>query len=117
MEYAIKAGFTDDIWDGIVAKFFGAVDFIFDPLWRWYVIAFLAWVAFLAACVVISYFCEKCRPTMGILLLIATVGIGSFLTGAQKMRNVDRAREARAEARRTKPRDDDNSGGGFKWPW
>jgi hypothetical protein len=116
MEYVIQAGFVDGIWDEIVAKFFGAVDFVFDPLWRWYAICALLWVASLVACVVISYFCEKCRPTMGILLLLLTVGIGSFLTGAQKTRNVDNARQARADARRTKPREDPD-GGGFKWPW
>jgi UPF0716 family protein affecting phage T7 exclusion len=53
---------------------------------------------------------------MGILLMLLTVGIGSFLTGAQKTRNVDNARQARADARRTKPREDQD-GGGFKWPW
>lgn len=115
MEYAIKAGFTDDIWDGIVAKFFGAVDFIFDPLWRWYAIGILLWIVALVVCVAISYFCDKCRATMGIILMLLTVGIASFLTGAQKTRNVDREREARAEARKTKPREDGESRGPFDW--
>lgn len=104
----------NNILNAITAFFFSAYDFVFDPLIMWYSIAVIAWLLFLLACVVISYFCEKCRPTMGILLLLATFGIAGFLTGATKMRNVDKQREAAREARKIKTRPpDDREDGGF----
>lgn len=89
----------DSILDSIQQRFTNAVDFIFDPIWFWYVCGFGIFLVVM----VIAYFVpfKWVRASLGAFLLL----VGAFIAGGRVMHgemktklDESRAREKAAKA-------------------
>ena len=94
----------DDIITTIENRFLNAVDFVTDPLWRWY---FYGTVILLAVGVV-SYFLpfKWVRAGLGAFLVL----VGAFILGGRQMHKDMKAEVDKARAKAAPP---PASGGGW----
>lgn len=107
------------VLDQIQQRFTSMWDWLWDPLWQWY---FLAFIAFLAI-MVVAYFLpfKWVRAGLGAVLAL----IVAFVAGGRQMRKtykerLEQEREKRRkleEEKRQQRRDSGGGGGGWPFRW
>jgi len=108
------------VLDQIQQRFTNAWEWLWDPLWRWYLVGFLI----LVGCIVIAIFApfKWIRAALGFFLVL----VGAYIAGGRHMRNTykeqleqERARRKALEDVRRNERSDGGTsgGGGGIWPF